>query len=249
MASSAPPCTTRSVPPCVVIRSRPSGVNASAVGAPTVATRTSPKPRGSVMAEAGREISAEKAGTSSDQADRSVSLETYEPPGEVSGGNGQAPRRTVGGRGRSSPTVSLFRAPDQPACRACSRHRVRERRPVLVVEGHRFTSCIIGGPESRLMEAAIRLLNEMVTRGLLDSYAIGERWLPLLRGAGRDVRPGRFVLLPPPIRIELSSRSSRRSLLREHGAVKKERTSSFRVFRFRFCRRTTRSSRKPRSRP
>lgn len=42
--SSVPPCTARSVPPCVVIRSHPSGVKARAVGAPMAVTRLSLKP-------------------------------------------------------------------------------------------------------------------------------------------------------------------------------------------------------------
>src|SRR5512140_511931 len=63
VGSSAPPETTRTVPPCVVTRSRPSGVNARAVGAPTVATRASPKPGGSVAETEGKAARAERERT------------------------------------------------------------------------------------------------------------------------------------------------------------------------------------------
>src|SRR5450830_1273514 len=66
----------------------------------------------------------------------------------------------------------------------------------------------------------------------------GERWLPSsTRSRSRRSTWTSSSSFPPPSRIELSSRSSRRSHFCANVArYKKESTSSFRVFRFRFCR-------------
>ena len=49
--SRLPPCSTRNVPPWVVMSKRPSGVKASAVGPPTLATRVSAKSAGRFWAD------------------------------------------------------------------------------------------------------------------------------------------------------------------------------------------------------